>query len=217
MATFMERCLNYCCLNGKLAMINQDSWMFTVTYEILREKLLNSDIHIDSLLHLGPRALQKQVERKVKTVTFVMSNHLSNCKGCYISVYDSKNHYQKEEKTLLAIKDSSCGWFYTVNQKTSLTLKVILSVFGAQRKYTKSIQGIDHCQPQPTLVLAYKRLTMIDSSAYGLSRVYHDWDQLRKMPRQQPRIHKKMVPMIKEIAKEDGMEIKLVVNWEKRR
>ena len=36
MATFMERCLDFSVSGGKMGMINQDSWMFTVSYEEFR-------------------------------------------------------------------------------------------------------------------------------------------------------------------------------------
>lgn len=74
MATFMERCLDLCEFNGKMGMINQDSWMFTVTYEDFRRELLSSDVHIDSLIHLGPHAFAEIGGEKVKSVTFVLAN-----------------------------------------------------------------------------------------------------------------------------------------------
>ena len=216
MATFMERCLNYCCLNGKLAMINQDSWMFTVTYEILREKLLNSDIHIDSLLHLGPRAFAEIGGEKVKTVTFVMSNHLSNCKGCYISVYDSKNHYQKEEKTLLAIKDSSCGWFYTVNQKDFINIEGHpISFWGTKKIYE--------------IYSRNRSLSAVANPCVGLQTADNDrflriWFEpsisrlglAQENAASAARIHKKWFPYNKGGSKRRWYgNQELVVNWEK--
>lgn len=118
MASFMERGLEYNCENGKVALINQDSWMFTVTYRIFRDVLLLSKVHIETLVHLGPHAFAEIGGEKVKTTTFVLGNYSSTNKGCYISVYDSKYHYQKEELTLEAIKNHNCGWFYIVNQNS---------------------------------------------------------------------------------------------------
>lgn len=105
MATFMERGFNLCVPNGKMAMINQDSWMFTVTYEDLRRYLLSSAVHIDSLIHLGPHAFPEIGGEKVKSVTFVFANCKSESRGIYINVYDYKKHYEKDIYSLEAIKN----------------------------------------------------------------------------------------------------------------
>lgn len=116
MATFMERCLDFNCHAGKTAMINQDSWMFTSSYEEFRHNLLDSDVQIENLIHLGPHAFAEIGGEKVKTTTFVVGKYKSDNKGCYISVYDAKYHYEKESLSLEAIKNHSCGWFYQVSQ-----------------------------------------------------------------------------------------------------
>lgn len=117
MATFMERCLDFNCHAGKTAMINQDSWMFTSSYEEFRHNFLDSDAQIENLIHLGPHAFAEIGGEKVKTTTFVVGKYKSDNKGCYISVYDAKYHYEKESLSLEAIKNHSCGWFYQVSQK----------------------------------------------------------------------------------------------------
>lgn len=116
MATFMERCLDFNCHAGKTAMINQDSWMFTSSYEEFRHSFLDSDVQIENLIHLGPHAFAEIGGEKVKTTTFVVGKYKSDNKGCYISVYDAKYHYEKECLSLEAIKNHSCGWFYQVSQ-----------------------------------------------------------------------------------------------------
>lgn len=116
MATFMERCLDFNVPNGKMGMINQDSWMFTVSYEDFRINMLASSIHIDSLIHLGPHAFAEIGGEKVKSVTFVIGKNSNNTKGAYISVYDYKYHYEKEQFTLEAIRNHACGWFYEASQ-----------------------------------------------------------------------------------------------------
>lgn len=116
MATFMERCLDLCVFNGKMSMINQDSWMFTVTYEDFRRELLSSDVHIDSLIHLGPHAFAEIGGEKVKSVTFVLANCKIDSRGIYINVYDYKKHFEKESYALEAIKNTDCPWRFVVNQ-----------------------------------------------------------------------------------------------------
>lgn len=118
MATFMERCLDFNVPNGKMGMINQDSWMFTVSYEDFRINMLASSIHIDSLIHLGPHAFAEIGGEKVKSVTFVIGKNSNNTKGAYISVYDYKYHYEKEQYSLEAIKNHACGWYYETSQNS---------------------------------------------------------------------------------------------------
>lgn len=52
MVAFMERCIDFCSNNGKMAMINLPSWMFLSSFEGLRSNLLDN-CHIDSLIHMG--------------------------------------------------------------------------------------------------------------------------------------------------------------------
>lgn len=73
MATFMERCLDFCAYNGKMSMINQQTWMFISSYETLRENLLKN-YQIDTLLHLGPHAFDEIPGEKVQCATFTMAN-----------------------------------------------------------------------------------------------------------------------------------------------
>lgn len=116
MATFMERCLEYSFQCGKVSMINQDSWMFMVTYENFRANLLCSENHIDSLLHLGPHAFPEIGGEMVKSTTFVLAKVSNKSKGVYISTYDNKQHFEKELYTLEAIGNHDFGNYYEVDQ-----------------------------------------------------------------------------------------------------
>ena len=96
MATFMERCLEFCLTNGKVAMINMQSWMFLSSYENLRINLLKR-YNIDSLLHLGPHAFDEISGEKVQCTAFTIANHVpSNDGGIYYRLVDGKNSYEKE-------------------------------------------------------------------------------------------------------------------------
>ena len=96
MATFMERCLEFCLTNGKVAMINMQSWMFLSSYENLRIDLLKR-YNIDSLLHLGPHAFDEISGEKVQCTAFTIANHVpSNDGGIYYRLVDGKNSDEKE-------------------------------------------------------------------------------------------------------------------------
>lgn len=97
MATFMERCLDFCAQNGKMAMINMQSWMFLTSYENLRSDFLTA-YHIDSLLHLGPHAFDEIGGEVVQSVTFTAAKHLPiEAIGIYHRLVDGANSSEKEQ------------------------------------------------------------------------------------------------------------------------
>ncbi|SHF69865.1 Type II restriction/modification system, DNA methylase subunit YeeA [Bacteroides luti] len=115
MACFMERCLSYNPTNGKTGMINQHSWMFLSSYEDLRPFLIKN-AQFESLLHLGARAFPEIGGEKVQNAAFVLGNYKPINKGLFIRLTDFGNAQLKDDKTLEAIQNPNCGWFYTANQ-----------------------------------------------------------------------------------------------------
>ena len=108
MATFMERCLDYAPANGKVAMINMQSWMFLSSYENLRIDLLEK-YNIDSLLHLGPHAFDEIGGEVVQCATFTIAKHKpSNDGGIYYRLVDEKNSSEKEN-AFLNRENGFCG------------------------------------------------------------------------------------------------------------
>ena len=100
MATFMERCLDFAPANGKVAMINMQSWMFLSSYEKLRIHLLENYC-IDSLLHLGPHAFDEISGEVVQCATFTLAKHSPSDKGgIYYRLVDGKNSSEKENSFL---------------------------------------------------------------------------------------------------------------------
>jgi hypothetical protein len=111
MATFMERCLDYAPANGKVAMINMQSWMFLSSYENLRIDLLEK-YNIDSLLHLGPHAFDEIGGEVVQCATFTIGKHNpSNDGGIYYRLVDGRNSSEKEDAFLQ--KENG---YYGINQ-----------------------------------------------------------------------------------------------------
>lgn len=95
MATFMERCLEYSISNGKVSMINMQSWMFLSSFENLRKDLLEST-QINSLLHLGPHAFNMIGGEVVQCAAFVLGNHEPNASGTYFRLINGKSEEEKE-------------------------------------------------------------------------------------------------------------------------
>lgn len=115
MASFMERCLDFCTRNGKIAMINMQSWMFLMSYETLRKKLLRN-VNIDNLLHLGPHAFDEIGGEVVQCATFVISKKEPNI-GDYFRLVDGINSAAKENAFLK--RDNS---FPKINQIRFLSI-----------------------------------------------------------------------------------------------
>ena len=82
MATFMERCMEYCTPKGKMAMINMQSWMFLSSFEKLRKDIIEH-YQIDSLLHLGAHTFDELNGEIVQNAAFVISKYYLNPQGCY--------------------------------------------------------------------------------------------------------------------------------------
>jgi hypothetical protein len=116
MACFMESGLNSLFDKGYLGMINQQSWMFLSSYEKLRTKLIDS-IHFDTLLHLGPRTFPEIGGEVVQNASFTFWKIKSNEKGYFVRLIDFGDSDLKRVKTLEAINNPDCGWFYTADQK----------------------------------------------------------------------------------------------------
>lgn len=114
-AVFMERCKEFATTNGYYSMITQHSWMFLSSYEKLREKLQSNTIQ--NMVHLGARAFEEIGGEVVQTTTFVFKNAKVNYhKGSYIRLVDFNNAVEKEVKTLEAIDNPKCGYYYETEQ-----------------------------------------------------------------------------------------------------
>ncbi len=116
MACFMESGLHSLEEKGYLGMINQHSWMFLSSYEKLRVKLIDN-VRFDTLLHLGPRAFPEIGGEVVQNASFTFRKTATVSKGSYIRLVDFGDSDLKRIKTLEAIHNPDCGWFYTANQK----------------------------------------------------------------------------------------------------
>jgi|SRR5690554_465596 len=116
MACFMEAGLKVLHPSGYLGMINQHSWMFLSSYDKLREKLIRNTF-FDTLLHLGPRTFPEIGGEVVQNASFTFWNKSSEKKGVYLRLVDFNSTELKREKTVFAIQDPDCGWYYKSSQK----------------------------------------------------------------------------------------------------
>ncbi|MGQ1787985.1 BREX-1 system adenine-specific DNA-methyltransferase PglX [Saccharicrinis sp. GN24d3] len=115
MACFMETGLKVLHPMGFLGMINQHSWMFLSSYEELRKQLIENTF-FDTLLHLGPRTFPEIGGEVVQNASFTFWNTIKKDKGSYIRLVDEGTSELKRNKTIEAIQNSNCGWFYVASQ-----------------------------------------------------------------------------------------------------
>ncbi|CAM3631173.1 MULTISPECIES: BREX-1 system adenine-specific DNA-methyltransferase PglX [Saccharibacillus] len=101
-AMFMERNKLYTKQYGFNAMINQHSWMFLMTYEKLRIKLLR-ETTITSMLHLGPRAFEDIGGEVVQSTAYVLREWQGpHYRGKFYRLVDASTAVAKEMVMLKA-------------------------------------------------------------------------------------------------------------------
>ncbi|MFA9187571.1 BREX-1 system adenine-specific DNA-methyltransferase PglX [Flavobacterium magnesitis] len=137
-AVFIEISLNLNMVNGKLGIINQESWLFNSSYKELRNNIVKK-YQIESLLHLGTRAFDELSGEKVRSVTFVLSNSKSFKKGNYYKLTEYNN---SNAKNLAFLKKEN--QYYNVDQKDFLKIdgtpfaywitKTVLTLFKENKK-----------------------------------------------------------------------------------
>ena len=100
---------------GLAGLATSNSWMFLSSYENLRQQLVATKT-IDSLVQLsvhGFHGIAAQV------CTFVIRNkHVAGYRGGYIRLNDFDHWSLQEGKTLEAIDNPDCGWFYRRDAET---------------------------------------------------------------------------------------------------
>lgn len=106
---FMERCQYFGNETASSAFVTPYVWMFISSYEGIRSKLL-TNATLQSLIQLEYNAFEPAC---VPVCTFIVGKtHISNYIGSYIKLSDFKGHENQAPKTLEAIKNPNCGWFY---------------------------------------------------------------------------------------------------------
>lgn len=114
-AVFMEKCRELTKTYNYYGMITQHSWMFLSSYEKLRGKLQTNIIQ--NMVHLGPRAFEEIAGEVVQSTSFIYNNNnINNFIGNYIRLVDFNNAKEKEIKTLKAIGNPDCGYYYETIQ-----------------------------------------------------------------------------------------------------
>ena len=112
-ATFIIRCMELCNADGLTGYMTPFVWMFISSYQKLRETIIDQHF-INNLIQLEYSGFDGAT---VPICTFTLrNNQIDNAKGSYIRLSDFKGSENQAPKTLEAIRNPHCGWFYTANQ-----------------------------------------------------------------------------------------------------
>ena len=112
-ASFIIRIRTMVKPDGLIGYISPYVWMFISSYENLRREVIENTT-IASLIQLEYNAFEPAC---VPVATFTLRNQkIPDYKGSYIKLSDFKGHENQAPKTLQAIQNPNCGWFYTANQ-----------------------------------------------------------------------------------------------------
>ena len=107
-SAFIDRDLAFSKPHGHLGV-----WMFISSHEHLRERLINKETII-SLVQLEYSGFDGAT---VPICTFTLQKgHVVAQKGCFIRLSDFRGADNQAPRTLEAIQDRNCGWFFEVAQ-----------------------------------------------------------------------------------------------------
>lgn len=112
-AAFIKKCIQFTDKDGYLGMITPYVWMFISSYEKLRNYVLKN-VNISSLIQLEYNAFEAAC---VPVATFVFHNTKERYKGNYIKLSDFKGADNQAPKTIEAINNHQCGYYYETNQE----------------------------------------------------------------------------------------------------
>ena len=113
-ATFVIRCMELCKEDGLTGYMTPFVWMFISSYEKIRKKIID-DHFINNLIQLEYSGFDGAT---VPICTFTLRKKaIKDTRGSYIRLSDFKGSENQAPKTLEAIQNPQCGWFYTANQK----------------------------------------------------------------------------------------------------
>ena len=112
-SAFIDRDLALSKPHGRLGFMSPFVWMFISSHEHLRTRLIDRET-IASLVQLEYSGFDGAT---VPICTFVLQKrHVNGEKGCFIRLSDFPGPSNQGPKTIEAIRNRSCGWFFATAQ-----------------------------------------------------------------------------------------------------
>jgi len=98
-AVFIERCMELKMKNGFVSMITQNSFLFALCFDRLRQDMLGKSNFVNAI-HLGPRAFEEISGEVVQTIASVFTDKIPNRKSRFIRLVefteDKEKHFFEE-------------------------------------------------------------------------------------------------------------------------
>ena len=112
-ACFIERSLSLSSSTGRMGFMSPFVWMFISSHEDLRIRLVNQET-ITSLVQLEYSGFEGAT---VPICTFTLrKEHIAGHNGCFIRLSSFRGAANQAPKTLEAINNRQCGWFFEAEQ-----------------------------------------------------------------------------------------------------
>jgi type II restriction/modification system DNA methylase subunit YeeA len=165
-ACFIERSLSLSKVNGRIGLMSPFVWMFISSHEELRDRLIDRET-ITSLVQLEYSGFEGAT---VPICTFTLRHcHVKGQKGCFIRLSEFRGAVNQAPKTLEAIKDRHCGWFFEVAQDE------FKNIPGSPVAYWASKQAINTFRDHPALSeVGNTRLPMTTGDNGRFMRHWHE-------------------------------------------
>lgn len=108
-SAFIHRDLAFSKPHGRLGFMSPFVWMFISSFEGLRTRLIEQET-ISTLIQLEYSGFDGAT---VPICTFTLQKgHIAKQQGCYIRLSDFKGAMNQAPKTLEALNNRKCGWFF---------------------------------------------------------------------------------------------------------
>ena len=108
-ACFILRGFDLVSKNGRLGVVAPYVWMFIATYLELRRKVIENS-RLTSLIQLEYNAFEPAC---IPVATFTVARcHVDSYRGSFIKLSDFRGHQNQAPRTLEAIGNPNCHWFY---------------------------------------------------------------------------------------------------------
>ena len=112
-SAFIDRDLAFSKPNGRLGFMSPFVWMFISSHEHMRTRLIDEET-ITSLIQLEYSGFKGAT---VPICTFTLQKgHVASQKGCFIRLSDFRGSGSQAPRTLEAIQNRDCGWFFEAAQ-----------------------------------------------------------------------------------------------------
>ena len=112
-SAFIDRNLAFSQPHGRLGFMSPFVWMFISSHEHLRTRLIEKET-ITSLIQLEYSGFDGAT---VPICAFTLQKgHVAAQQGCYIRLSNFRGSDRQGPKTLEAIRNRDCGWFFEANQ-----------------------------------------------------------------------------------------------------